>query len=461
MAKAKNLFEKWRLYRRDKNGNMATMFALSAFVVLVATGASIDYAMMTSQHSKIQNYADTAALAAAASGEETERGMAKAAKAALDANNTEKRDIDLHLDLKDEVIRVKVGYKYKPTMMTFLGKGDIAVNAIAEVPLPGKGTAHVALVLDRTGSMQAAGNLPPLKRAAGKLIDRLKDNDGDVKVAVVPFSDYVNVGVRNRNKPWADVPPDTSVRRKHCYWHRPVKRRYNCVWKWRTHTVDGVRKRYRYRSCKYEYGPREYKCRYYTSRQKFYGCMGSRNAPYNQRANFDGKKIKGMMNRWCGQELLPLTSNLNTVKRKINSLTGSGNTYMPAGLLWGWRTLEKNAPFEEAKKGDDPSIRAMVFMTDGKNTLVQSGYYHTYPNRWRPITSTDLHTAALCENIKRSGIVVYTVAYNFPGAEASGKRILKKCASDLTKYYDAKNANQLEEAFKDIGNDLSQVRLSH
>ena len=64
------------------------------------------------------------------------------------------------------------------------------------------GRTEVALVLDTTKSMEGA-RLAELKRAARKFLDTidasLPDNDANAfKVAIVPFSEYVNVGLGRR-----------------------------------------------------------------------------------------------------------------------------------------------------------------------------------------------------------------------------------------------------------------------
>ena len=195
--------------------------------------------------------------------------------------------------------------------------------------------------------------------------------------------------------------------------------------------------------------------------EKWYGCMGSRDAPYNLKPEFDSMAIKGIMNRSCGQTILPLTDNLTLAKRKVDSLTGSGQTYMPAGLMWGWRTLNPKAPYTQASKGGKDAIRALVLMTDGKNTVYQKDEFHKSTSNAARLLETESRTLALCDGIKRDGITLYTVAYNLPGAAASAKTTLKACASDSSRFYDAKNASQLEKAFADIGSDFKQIRISH
>ena len=64
---------------------------------------------------------------------------------------------------------------------------------------------EVALVLDNTGSMKKDDKETALRQAVQELVDSVMAGQADVKVAVVPFSQYVNVGVENRNAPWLEV----------------------------------------------------------------------------------------------------------------------------------------------------------------------------------------------------------------------------------------------------------------
>jgi hypothetical protein len=51
-----------------------------------------------------------------------------------------------------------------------------------------------------------------LKSAAASLVNQLFANsDANVRVALVPYADYVNVGVKNRSASWLNVPTDYST----------------------------------------------------------------------------------------------------------------------------------------------------------------------------------------------------------------------------------------------------------
>jgi len=216
------------------------------------------------------------------------------------------------------------------------------------------------------------------------------------------------------------------------------------------------------------------------SETKWHGCAGSRNAPKNIQASVNGigNRIPGISyinpsptghyNPNCGTELLPLTTSYADVKSRIGNMSPNGMTYIPTGLMWGWRTLTPDAPFPagSAPTSDpnEPTINALILMSDGANTVRKEGDYHIEDTDSDAVTGVGLEantlTASTCEQIKDDGIVIYTVAYNFPSDPAGTKAILEACATSSTDYFDANNAAQLNAAFKKIGRQIFSVRLS-
>jgi len=109
---------------------------------------------------------------------------------------------------------------------------DIGVTSTA---LYADRAMDVALVLDTTYSMNANNKIGTLKTAASGLLNTFDALDNDnLRVAVVPFSEYVNVGKSRRYEPWLDVPADETV----CRNKRDVTSRSNCQCKMRNRTAD-------------------------------------------------------------------------------------------------------------------------------------------------------------------------------------------------------------------------------
>jgi len=67
---------------------------------------------------------------------------------------------------------------------------------------------------------------------------------------------------------------------------------------------------------------------------------------------------------------------------------------------------------------------------------------------------------ALCQNMKATGITVYTVGFQLP---ANGQSVdtLRQCASDPDKFFSAENGDQLKQAFREIALRISALYLAN
>ena len=140
-------------------------------------------------------------------------------------------------------------------------------------------------------------------------------------------------------------------------------------------------------------------------------------------------------------------------------MSTTGNTYIPAGLMWGWATLSKNAPYDQAEDAiNGQKVRKiMVLMTDGFNTLSPT-VPHNGSHFGSDTAQSNTYTQELCSNIKAQKVTIYTVAFDV--TDANIKSILESCASSPGNYFDASNASELQEAFEKIAADFSPLRLT-
>ena len=100
----------------------------------------------------------------------------------------------------------------------------------------------------------------------------------------------------------------------------------------------------------------------------------------------------------------------------------------------------------------------MILMTDGANTLeLQQPFHEGNGGNEGPANNV---TQQLCTNIKADNVQVFTIAYRFGGHSTTARGIVQNCASNPSMFFDAQNAAQLENAFKQIGNALFSVRLT-
>lgn len=441
-------------FSKETGGNVAMMFGVSVMAILMAVGAAIDFSSAASQRGHYQNLADQAVLAAALSGETETKDLTAVAQDNLNAHNFKKEAIGLSLEKEKQTIKVELSGYYKPKMLGLFGVKSVKVEVVSAAPISAEHPINIALVLDVTGSMSGA-KMTSLKTAANGLISALDAKDSEtIKVGVVPFAQYVNVGTDKRDEAWMDVPLDTSKKEpEHCYMTKDTISSSNCKKVEKTCTDDGVSYDCSYDECDYEYGPEYEYCYIPETTTSWNGCAGSRTDPWHKRARFGNNAIPGIMNVSCGVPLLEMTDNLSTVKTKIQELTTQGETYMPSGLMWGWRLLNKKEPFK--LKSKDGTKNIMILMTDGENTKSKDADTH---NGSDVADANDL-TSKLCTAAKNDGIELYTIAY-----EVQSKltlKLLKKCASGPDNFYSADNAKKLSEAFDNIASNLNKMRLTH
>lgn len=475
---------------RNTDGNIAVMFAVSLMVILLASGAAIDMANISKKKSHFQGMVDAAVLAAARSGETDKSKLLIVAKATLEGNDRNDEIKSTKVKITEEGrLQVKMTASYDTVMMGMFGKPTYDIDLVAESPMPSGGPVNIALVLDVTKSMSYDGKLATLKVAAKDLVESLNvTSKGPVSISVIPFSQYVNVGTSRRGEDWLNVKDDYSKSRSpKCKTTRKRLKDTNCKKKWvpgrparpavppKTCYDDGVpykcggrkarkatKGRYK-KVCKRNYGPKVTTCTPRADRQYIWkGCMGSRSIDkgWNKLVEFDGDKSKrmpGLINRKeCNQEILTLTKNKSDITAKIDSLKAKYETYIPAGLMWGWRSLDPRPPFTEANTAKKAKTRSvLILMTDGANTKSQKGTDH----RGKSKSDADKLTAELCAKIKSAKIEIHTIAYDI--SDISTRNMISTCASNVDMFYNATNSEALKDAFGDIGDSLSKIRLSH
>jgi Flp pilus assembly protein TadG len=444
-------------YLYGTGGNVAMMFSGTILVVLMGIGAAIDFNGMSSQRVKYQALADMAVLAAAASGEDNPAELKKIAKAAVDGNNFTGDDLTTNLSIPNgNTLRVEVSSNYKTSIMGLFGMDTIAVKAGAEAPPKGQGKINLALVLDVTGSMSGS-KIATLRTAATDLVDSLSDTDGDgigddggnSMFAVVPFARYVQIPMSYSTAPWLDI-----VLEEDCDINVDWDNSTGCTDITVTDDDDGIIETYTTTTCtNYAYLPEV------CETEPWDGCVGSRTYPWNTRDYYGGMRIPGREEGlWCDDELVPLTNQVSVIKDKIDDIDTDAETYIPSGLVWGWRALSPDAPLVQADTADRTERKsAMLLMTDGANTRSVDSSEPEF--HWgNDVDAANTITSELCEGAKASGIIIYTVAFDVTDVDTIA--MLRNCATDPTKFFDAGDGTALELAFEDVGKDLARVILS-
>ena len=460
-------YDRLHVFANARGGSIAVTFAMMLTTLLIATGLSIDYNRSITVQSNLQNDLDAAMLAAAQKSEDNNEIKAFAQRFFGD-NWYDKYGLSGTVAVnvtkpEDNLLLGSISAKLPTTFMALTGKSEVDIKVESEIQMAA-GNIEVALVLDVTDSM-IGPKIEALKDSAIGLIDKAYENERSrdhVRVAIVPFADYVNVGDINRNAAWMDVPLDSETTTETCIDnYQEVVGTSNCRMETYTYDRDGVPVTYQAEVCDYQYGPPTNRCFNTTNTVRWYGCAASRDYPLDVTDDQWGIPVPGAMNVGCGAPLMELTNDDAALRQRIEDITTFGNTYIPAGLFWGWTALSPQEPFATAKgygeKVDGAAVeKVMVLMTDGANTR-SPNYVSKNHSGWDVALAND-RTAELCTNIKASGIKIYTVAFDVD--DIAVKDMLRACASSDSQFYDAEDATELETAFANIGANLSPLRIA-
>jgi len=490
-------------FASDRSGNFGMMLALMTVPLLTTVGLAIDYSLMSKARSQLQQIADGAVLAVAASGEKSTEKMRAIADRYVVANSTSPNVDSIEVASfapTGDSVAIGLNGKMRPIFMGLANIDELDVGATALAIRGVSGSVEVALVLDNTESMNYENKIGVLKIAAKNLVTELyKNKDADVRVALVPYAEQINVGLANRKASWLSVPEDYSksvTTTAEGYWHQPMKNTSVCkTWKeagTRQVEKDGVWVTETWpRSCSaYEQvanGERKWieaKTTTTVANDKWFGCVGSRvdNKKLVLTDQSPTVKYPGYVStsQKCLTEIVPLTKDQKTIEAAIAGMVTSRSgytpqTYIPGGMMWGVNVLSKTEPFAEGADFDPANQKprkVIVLMTDGLNTRrvnVTGTLNLDYLNGGALIgdtnsanatqrVQTNADTIALCDYAKANRIEIFTVAFKVE--DAAAKTMLQGCATDSDHYYDATDASALLEAFMGIGASLTQVRLA-
>ena len=450
-------------YRKDTGGNVAMMFALSLFFMIGLIAVAVDLSNGFSAKQRLQDTTDAVALLAAKDKSlDTPAKLEAAAQALYDVTYPGQHGVRIKIqDMQRDGDKVTVVTKNNidTYFSGVFNTSNLDVGVVSTAVYATK-AMDVALVLDTTFSMSEKNKIGGLKVAANNLLTTFDELDNEnLRVSVVPFAQYVNVGLSRRNSNWLDVPADSSTPGPQvCKMKRDVISRSNCRRVSKTCKTDGVSYDCSYNKCDKQYGPEYESCNSPVSRKTWKGCVGSRVAGYDERADYNGRKIPGLLNTNCGAELQTLSNSMVKAKSTVSSMKAerkNGDTYIPSGVLWGWRTLDESIPFASGGSGAVAKRdKVMIVMTDGENQGSKNGTRHNGSSQ----NAANAKTDATCEAAKRDGVTIYTIAYDVN--DTTTKNMLTRCASSSANFFDASNASELNKAFQAIGDALNELRIS-
>ncbi|NBC20338.1 MAG: hypothetical protein GVY06_04730 [Alphaproteobacteria bacterium] len=461
---------------QSRSGNVALYFCLALVPILSVIGFAADASRQDAVQSELQTAVDMTALATTRTLADAQMTQDQRQRFAKDffAENFSRSDF-VKLDTpritypEADSVRIEVSGKVPTAFMGLLGIDEMDIQARSSVKAGGPSVLEAALVLDVSRSMSGQP-LEDLRAAALSFVDDILDpSNRDIRISIVPFGHYVNVGVSNRNAPWIDVPADYTETRENCSPTRDQRiaagcyqEDYTCT---RTETDSSTEVS---ETCQRWVCPDpasvETTCTTRSWDYTFTGCVGSRAAPHDVEDTRWDIDVQGVMHRsanprWCPAPIQPLTNSKARLDTVIGGLTTANETYIAPAIAWGVRTLTPAAPFSEAL--DDATFstksgkRVMIVMSDGANT--RSRDTNGLANHADTDAAND-RTRAACDEAKARGIDVYTIAYRLTDTQTLD--LLEDCASDPDQAFSADTASDLLGQFSEIGTAIGEMRLT-
>lgn len=422
-----------RFLRQDR-GVVAVMAALVIPVLLMMTASTMDYANAARLRAASSSSLDASLLAAARAltlgqidDDEVEEFVNEYFEANMigkDLDTTAMGEVTASFDETTGLISGSVEGTIPALFSGLLNPEGVTVGVEAQVTVSLL-NVELALVLDVTGSMRGS-RLRALQEAATTLVETLIPDDqqnsiAEVRVSLVPYSDLVNVGDFEEDITGYDF--DES-----CVYERAGAVAFTDTAPFGpvggTGTDDDGFENY----------------------PPWGNGLRSSKTIVNDPSNFRGYI--------CGNpELIPLTSDADDLVDEIDDFTAGGWTAGHIGIQWGWYTLSPNfvdvwpAASTPTTYDDNETLKAMVIMTDGAfNTWYEPGQGSSFGQG-----------ESLCDAIRQSGIQIYTVGLY---TRSSAENFLRDCASTPDHYFDATSRSGLVEAFREIGQLLTAIRIT-
>jgi Flp pilus assembly protein TadG len=403
------------------------LVALAIIPVLLAAGLAVDGGRYLLARSRLAQAADAAALAAGARPDTAE--ARSIAERLLRANFPEGflglqlEDVRVAHDEDSGRITLETTARMPTTFMRVAHIDSVPVTTRTVVVRAAQ-PMEIALVLDVTGSMASNRKIDALKRAARDLVEivfggeRVSDL---LRVAVVPFSSRVNVG--NHHRDWL-VPAE----QRRSPWRGCVEARYDPLALSDAPPSAG---------------------RFVPSEDVL---AGGRETRVTRPPRSGGNNVR-TYDPPCPPKLLPLEGDRTVILGAIDALSPTGTTRIDMGARWGWRVLSRRW---EGLWGEDPRhpdaedvVQAVVIMTDGDN---ETRVYDEVDD-----AGADANLRALCASMKAAGYIVYTVTFQAP---AWADTMMAECATSPSHFFRSPTATDLRAAFRQIGSELSALRIA-
>jgi Flp pilus assembly protein TadG len=457
-----------------QHGSALPIVGLAMMAILGSAGVAVDMGRVQIVQARMQNSIDAAGLAAG-SVISTENPSAQVNKY-FNANfpqgymGSTITSLTAITNEDNTKLDINVSGKVPTTFMKIFGIDEVDIGASSQITRAQRGL-ELVLVIDVTGSMNSsAGNgqtrLQAAKSASISLLNILygaENTNDNLWVALVPFSQAVNVGKNHED--WTS---DSS------WMHWGPTEWEGCVDAREANGRDTTDDPPSTALFPKYYWPCDGNNSWYGTNSSKNNCSTGWGMQYRTPLTTTNRGP----NLYCPQALTPLVAEKSTLVNSINSMQAYGNTHVGLGAVWAWRLLsprwrglwggqmdDNNLPLDY----DAPLMnKAVIIMTDGDNTH-SNGSHTAYwylkdgklgtTNSNAAVTQLNNRTTDVCSRMKANGIIVYTIAFGTSFSWAS-RNMLSGCASKPEFYFESPSGNDLQTAFKKIGDSLANLRVS-
>lgn len=439
-------------FARHRGGNFAVLFGLTASVLALTVGFSVNVSQLYNARSSLQGVVDAAVTSTArdlTTGVTREADANKSVQVFLDANSQagilQANQIVMDRLIVDRTTNTVQADAHVDVALYFpiFSMGDMKRVTASTTALYSDRNIEVAMMLDVTGSM-AGQKIKDLKAAASNAVDSFLGNQDPtrprVRVSIVPYANSVNTGALAASSVYVETdasqrkqapgntsaqPASASVRPDNCATERKGADQYS------------------------DAGPgssmvnRDYLLSTFAANSRTAPCPAA--------------------------GLVPLTANADALKNVIKDFVASGGTAGHIGVQWTWYMLSENwgsmmkASERPARMDPKRVAKYAILMTDGEFNLSYfdaSSVDEVYNDAGKEPTRTA--AKKLCAAMRGKGIEIFTIGFDLN--EANAEATLKDCASadsgSIKHFYKAATGAELDNAFQTIARNIETLALT-
>lgn len=482
----------------QEKGSFAMMFALMAVPIMGFTGLAVDMGRGYLLREKLNMAVDAASLAGARlyytdrrTSETTNYYYANIKDGYMGAK------INAPVITNNDTagtLKVEASATLPTYFMQFIGKDTLDVKVSSTAQRADKGM-ELVMVLDNTGSMKGQ-KITDMRTAATSLVNIVygsRETIDNFWIGIVPYTTMVNIGTSRQS--WLISNPFAGL--TYSGYEPTTKRNWSTSWK------GCVEARYGAASDRDDLTDappslQGYKPYYWVSAaNNLYPSTNSKSLVLDETVNTNTTSNNGYgPNLGCGPEMMSLQASKTKALNKVAEMNSwhRGGTMSNVGLNWGWNMLSQR--WRGLWGGDTPATlplnyntekmsKVIVLMTDGQNDMYNGASgtasgdtdYSSYGRlkqgnlknsqgqsitvKSTAITELNNRTTKLCNSIKANGIEIYAILFQVPNDSGGTtiKNLFKSCASSPGNYFDAGTGYDLDQAFRAIGSQLSNLRL--